>query len=97
MNGISNIQNSGAAYRFQQTDQANRNRFENVLAAARTAESGAKTSPQTQQTSEQVDFASVLPNKNPQGALPSSKVIQSLNRLVQGQKNDTYGSLDIRQ
>lgn len=97
MNGISNIQNSGTAYRFQQTDQANRNRFENALAAARTAESGADASPQTQQTTEHVDFASALPNKNPQGVLPSSKVIQSLNRLVQGQKNDTYGSLDIRQ
>lgn len=95
MTGISGVQGSGAFYPNQKVDQAKRIQFENALAAARTADNQ-MTEPEKKDM-DQVDFASVLPPTKHTAPMPGSKMIQSLNRLVQNNPQENYGGLDIRQ
>ena len=95
MNQISGIQGGGAFYANQRVDQTARNRFENALAAARTADKGDEG--QKGQHIDQVDFASFLPTSKHPAAIPGAKMIQSLNKLVQNNPTENYGGLDIRQ
>lgn len=96
MNSVSGIHSSFAGSQYQNIEQAKSIRFENALAAARTAEGQAEVQPQDVHHGKAVDFATMLPSKN-QHVVPETKVIQSLNKLVQNHPSQNFGSLDIRQ
>jgi hypothetical protein len=97
MDGISGVQGSGAFFNRQQTDQTKNIRFENALAAARTADGPDDVSNTAHHPIDQVDFKSALPATKPQHNVPGAKMIQSLNHLVQNRPAENYGGLDIRQ
>ncbi|MFT5366216.1 MAG: hypothetical protein ACI8V2_001163 [Candidatus Latescibacterota bacterium] len=97
MNGVSGVQDSGSFYPHQQVDQTKHIRFENALAAARTAESNSSLSDPGLHHIDQVDFASTLPAAKHPPAIMGAKMIQSLNKLIQNNLSGNYGTLDIRQ
>lgn len=94
MDGISGVQGSGSFFASKQADQTKNIRFENALAAARTADGPDKS---TDHPIDQVDFKLALPATKLQHNVPGAKMIQSLNHLVQNRPTDNYGGLDIRQ
>ncbi|MBT3603874.1 MAG: hypothetical protein HN521_12475 [Candidatus Latescibacteria bacterium] len=97
MNSVAGVQGSGSFYSRHQVDQAKDIRFENALAAARTAENNPELKGQKKVGIDQVDLGSVLPTTKHPSAIPESKMIQSLNMLVQNNPTENYGTLDIRQ
>lgn len=97
MNSVAGVQGSGAFYSRHQVEQTKNIRFENALAAARTAESNTELKNQENAGNGQVDLGAVLPTAKHQTAIPNAKMIQSLNNLVQRNPTEGYGSLDIRQ
>jgi len=97
MDGISGVQGSGSFFSRQQADQTKNIRFENALAAARTADGSADASNTAHQPIDQVDFKSALPATKHPHNVAGAKMIQSLNHLVQNRPAENYGGLDIRQ
>jgi hypothetical protein len=97
MDGISGVQGSGSFFTRQQTDQTKNIRFENALAAARTADGQGEAASATSHPIDQVDFKSALPATKHQHNVAGAKMIQSLNNLVQNRPTENYGGLDIRQ